>query len=85
MHINLKAAILVTPSGSHVVSVYFYHVLSLLLYFMFPHFTTKGDIIHYLISKACGRISGLFLDGENVSCVPTNGVLVKEPGCEMIP
>ena len=52
---------------------------------MFPHFTTKGDIIYYLISKACGRISGLPLDGENVSCIPTNRVLVKEPGCEMIP
>ena len=52
---------------------------------MFPYFTTKGDIIHYLISKACGRISGLPLDGENVSCIPTNRVLVKEPGCEMIP
>ena len=25
----------------------------------FPYFTTKGDTIHYLISKACGRISGL--------------------------
>lgn len=34
-------------------------LLSLLLYFMFPHFTTEGDIIHYLISKACGGNFGI--------------------------
>lgn len=31
-------------------------LLSLLLSFMFHHFTTKGDIIYYFISNGCGAI-----------------------------
>ena len=35
--------------------------------------------------KPVGEFLGCLLDGESVSCIPTNGVMVKEPGCEMIP
>lgn len=39
-------------------------LLSLLLYFMFYHFITKGDIFYYFISNGWGQYLTCLLDGE---------------------
>ena len=68
--------------GNYHYDVKLYLCCCILCFLVLPLKVTSF-IIWFL--KPVGEFLGCLLDGENVSCIPTNGVLVKEPGCEMIP